>query len=133
MVEIVHVDNGSIGYFKGSEMVGMTPEPYPTFDPNGNIPAVYNYVYNTIFGSSGQIRDRDALNTLASNDPNIVGTEQDMFEHNNYAVYVQATIMSDGSRWFDLSGDGKPETHIKLVTGGLAYDSDLNGTFDVIF
>jgi len=41
------------------------------------------------------------------------------------------TEKSDGTGWFDLDNDGKPETHVKLYSDGSAFmDSDFNGTFD---
>lgn len=136
MVEIVHIikpEWGTIAYFKGSEYDDMGMEPYPTFRPDGSLPAIYDYVNNVMFGGQADIRDRDLMNTLNVSDPNIVEYTWDIFEHDNYAVYLQAIVMSDGSRWFDLTGDGRPETHVKIVGGVLAYDSDLNGTFDMAF
>lgn len=108
-------------------------DPYPTIDPNGSVPEVYNYVSNVLFGTREQIAARDSLATLNPADPNIVGYSNDVFSYDNVNLPIKAAVMSDGSRWFDVSGDGNFETHIKNIGGALYYDSDLNGTFDTLF
>ena len=124
---------GGVMYLKSAPSSDHIPVEYPTIDPDGSVPEVYSYVYNNIFGSSGQIHDRDALSTLNPSDPNIADVRNDSFTYAGYEIFVPVTVMNDGSRWFDLSGDGKAETHIQLVGGALYYDSDLNGTYDTAF
>jgi hypothetical protein len=124
----------SILYLNVEPNSDHTTEPYPTIDPNGGfIPVVYDVVYNTLFGTIGAIQGRDALATLNPSDPNIAGYSSDSFLYGGTEIFVPSIIMNDGSRWYDLTGDGHAETHIAMVGGNLFYDSDLNGTYDTIY